>query len=112
MTATNLANSDQVSITTGGSYILGGFVERTLTVAPQGWQVAADVEASDYSKVQISWSKKSLPTQATLGDIYRPQSNVWSLDRLTPAPITVNILDSGATNASSSPTTLTVEEIM
>jgi len=112
MTATNLANSDQVSISTGASYILGGFVERTLTVAPQGWQVTADVEATDYSKVQINWSKKSLSTQATLGDISRPQSSVWSLDRLTPSPITVNILDSGATNSSSSPTTLTVEEIM
>jgi hypothetical protein len=110
MIATNLANSAQSTINSGSSYILGGFVERTLTVPSQGWQVTADVEATDYSKVDINWSKKNLTVQASLGDTTRPQTATWSLDRLSPQPITVNILDSGATNASSVATTLTIEE--
>jgi len=108
--AKNLAGTEIQQVTTGGSYTLGGFVSRTLAVASQGWQVSANVEAVTYNKVQISWSKKNLSTRASIGDVSRPQTAAWSLDRLSPKPITVNILDSGASNASSSPTTLTIEE--
>jgi hypothetical protein len=110
MVATNLADSDQTAINAGGTYVLGGFVERTLTVPSQGWQVDADVEAVTYSKVVIDWEKKDLSIQAAVGDLSRPQTSTWSLNRISPAPITLNILDSGASNASSSPSTITIEE--
>ena len=110
LNAKNLAGKTQNTINSGSDYTIRGFVLRTLTVASQGWQVQANVAAVNYNKVEIDWEKKALPTQATLGDTNRPQSNTWSLDQLTPAPITVNILDSGATFASSNATSLTIEE--
>lgn len=111
MIATNLANTQQPNINTGDIYTLGGFVSRTLNVASQGWQTVANVQAVTYSKVNISWTQKNLSKRATVGDLSRPQIATWSLDRLYPAPITINILDSGSSNASSTPTTLTVEEV-
>ena len=110
-TSTTLSNDVQSTLSTGSAYVLGGFVERTLDVPSQGWQVLANVEGTDYTKIQVNWSQKNLTTRATIGDISRPQTATWSLDQLSPAPITVNILDSGATNASSTPTTLTIEEL-
>lgn len=110
-TAVNLAGISQSSLNSGSTYTLGGFVSRTLYVASQGWQVSANVEAVTYSKVRVNWDKKSLTNQRPVGDTTRPQIAAWSLDRLSPAPITVNILDSGATNASSVQTTLTLEEL-
>lgn len=110
LNTTNLAGIQQTTINSGATYNLGGFVKRTLYVSSQGWQVTANVQAVDYSKVAVVWSKKTLDNQSTVGDTTRPQTGTWSLDRLSPAPITVNILDSGATNASSVETTLTIEE--
>ena len=110
LNTTNLAGISQTTINSGDTYTIRGFVIRTLTIVSQGWQTQANVAAVNYNKVEIDWEKKDLNNRATLGDTTRPQSNTWSLDRLDPAPITVNILDSGATNASSSPTTLTIEE--
>jgi hypothetical protein len=107
----NLAGITANSFSSGSTYILGGFVSRTLTVPSQGWQVTADVEAVTYNNVQISWTKKDLTTRASVGDTTRPQTSTWSLNRLSPSPITVNILDSGATNASSVATQLTIEEV-
>lgn len=111
MTATNMANVVQNNINSGETYKLGGFVTRTLNVASQGWQTVANVQAVTYSKVNVSWTQKNLSNRANVGDLSRPQIATWSLDRLTPAPITVNILDSGSSNASSTPTTLTIEEV-
>lgn len=108
--ATGLSNITQNTINSGASYTLGGFVMRTLTIPSQGWQAQANVIATDYSKVNAVWSKKNLTTRASLGDISRPQVATWSLNRLSPAPLTVSILDSGATLASSQPSTLTLEE--
>ena len=110
LSAKNLAGLIQTNINSGDQFTIRGFVKRTLTLASQGWQVSTNVAAVNYNKVEVNWEKKSLTNRATLGDTSRPQTSTWSLDRLDPAPITVNILDSGATNASSSPTTLTIEE--
>jgi len=110
LNAKNLAGQTQNTINSGSDYTIRGFVLRTLTVASQGWQVQATVAAVNYNKVEIDWEKKALTIQALLGDTTRPQSSTWSLDRLDPAPITVNILDSGATIASSNATSLTIEE--
>jgi hypothetical protein len=111
MTATNMANVVQNNINSGETYKLGGFVTRTLPIASQGWQSQANVQAVTYNKVNVTWTQKNLTTRANVGDVSRPQIATWSLDRLSPSPITVNILDSGSTNASSTPTTITVEEV-
>ena len=108
--AVNLANTAVTDINSGSTYTLGGFVLRTLPIASQGWQTQANVQAVTYNKVNVTWSKKTLTTRADVGNLTRPQNATWSLDRLSPAPVTVNILDSGSTNASSTPTTLTIEE--
>jgi hypothetical protein len=108
LSAVNLANIETTVINSGSTYILGGFVSRTLTLPAFANEVASNVNAVDYSKVTLTWSVKSLPIKSTLGDNTTPQANTWCLSTLTPA--SVRILDTSATNSSSQASTVVLEE--
>jgi len=116
ISGTNLAGL--VCTTNSGStqYILGGFVQRTLTLAAFGWQVNMNVAVSDYSKLSSSGSGQVLAwtvlqnTRSTLGDVTRPQASVWSASATGTNPTTINILDKSATDSQSQSTTFTIQE--
>jgi len=113
---TNLAGI--VTTTNSGTtnYTLGGFVQRTITLAAFGWQANINVEVSDYSKLSSTGSGQVLDwvvdqnTRSTLGDTTRPQASTWSASATFTNPTTINILDESATNSQSQATTFTIQE--
>jgi hypothetical protein len=110
LSAKNLAGIITTAINSGASYVLGGFVSRTLTLAAYANEVAMNVVAVTYAKVSISWEVKSLPNQRAVGTTATPDPNSWCLAALSPSPVTVRILDTSATAASSVPTDVVMEE--
>jgi hypothetical protein len=110
LSAVNLAGIEQTAINVGGSYTVGGFVARTLTLAAFANEVSMNVAATDYSKVTLLWNIKALPNQRALGTTATPDANSWCLQALASNPTIVRILDTAATGASSTPSYVTVEE--
>lgn len=113
----NLAGVVTTSNSGASSYVLGGFVVRTITVPAFGWQTNINVEVSDYSKLSstgsgqtLAWSVKNLTTRSTLGDTTRPQAGVWSASATGTNPTTINILDKSATDSASQASTYTIQE--
>ena len=98
------------------SYVLGGFVVRTLTLPAFGWQAIMNVAVSDYSKLSSSGSGQVLVwqviqnTRSTLGDVTRPQADKWSASATFTNPTTINILDKSATDSQSQATTFNIQE--
>jgi len=110
LTATNLSGLVTNTITSGASYVLGGFVSRTLTLTAFQNETAMNVVAVTYAKVSINWEVKSLPNQRPVGTTVTPDANSWCLHTLGPAPVTVRILDTAATGSSSVATDVVMEE--
>jgi len=119
ISGTNLAGI-VTSINSGTTtYVLGGFVVRTITVAAFGWQSNINVEVSDYTKLSSSGSGQVLEwtgsavtmnVRSTVGDTTRPQPRVWSWSANFTNPTTINILDESATGSSSQASTFTIQE--
>lgn len=113
---TNLAGIPTTTNTGSTQYVLGGFVQRTLTLAAFGWQTNMNVEVSDYSKLSSSGSGQVLSwvvlqnTRAALGNVTRPQASTWSASATFTNPTTINILDESATGSQSRSTTFTIQE--
>ena len=120
LNAVGLARRAQTSISSGGSYILGGFVSRVLSMNPFGETVSANVLWSTYNKLTLSWSKYPSTTYeskpaGTTGNFADPNKIFWSVTDQTSSntgttPITFKILDNSKTSTSTSSTSVTVEE--
>ena len=108
----NLANIQQTTIGSGVTYVLGGFVIRTLYLEAFENTTVMNVAAVTYpSKVNMFWTVKSLPTKSSVGTTAPPPiAGAWSISALNTNPTTITILDTQATDASSQQTTLTIEE--
>lgn len=111
---TNLAGIVTSTIDVSGgnndTYTLGGFVSRTITLPAFQNSVLMNTEVTDYTKLTLSWSVKSLPNKRPVGTTATPDANSWSIDALNANPTTILILDTAATLASSSPSTITMQE--
>ena len=117
ISGTNLAGIVTSSNIGATQYILGGFVVRTITLAAFGWQSNINVEVSDYSKLSSSgsgddlvWTTSTMHTRSTIGDVTRPQADVWSASATFTNPTTINILDKSATDGTSVASTFTIQE--
>lgn len=117
ISGTNLAGIVTSTNIGASTYTLGGFVVRTISVDAFGWQSNINVEISDYTKLSstgsgqnLAWSVKNLPTRSTIGDVTRPQANVWSASATFTNPTTINILDKSATDSASQASTFTIQE--
>lgn len=117
ISGTNLAGI--VTSTNSGTttYTLGGFVQRTITVAAFGINADINVEVSDYTKLSstgsgqnLAWSVKALPTRSTLGDTTGGQAGKWSASATFANPTTINILDTAAASSSSQASSFTIQE--
>lgn len=116
ISGTNLAGI--VTSTNSGTttYVLGGFVIRTITLAAFGWQANINVEVSDYTKLSSTGSGQVLDwvvdqnTRSTLGDVTRPQASTWSASATFTNPTTINILDKSATDSQSQASIFTIQE--
>jgi len=117
ISGTNLAGIVTSSNIGATQYILGGFVVRDVSIAAFGWQNTINVEVSDYSKLSstgsgqaLAWTVKSLATRSTIGDVTRPQADVWSASATFTNPTTISILDKSATDSASAASSFTIQE--
>jgi len=101
-------------------YVLGGFVQRTMTVLAQllGKTTVINVEVSDYTKLAtnpasndtLAWSVKDMTTRSTLGDTTDYQANKWSASAEDTNPTNIYILDTAALVSSSQASSFTIQE--
>jgi hypothetical protein len=110
ISGTNLAGIVTSAITGNSTYVLGGFVSRSITLAAYANEADMNVEAITYANVAMTWSVKALPNKRDVGTTAVPDSGSWCLDTLSTNPTTIRILDTAATGASSTPTTITIQE--
>jgi hypothetical protein len=110
ISATNLAGKVVTTITTGPTYVIGGFLSRTVSLAAFANEVNINTSVLDYSKMTLSWVIKSLPNRRAVGTTATPDPNSWSINSLSVNPTIVRILDTAATQSSSAATNVTVEE--
>lgn len=110
LSATNLAGIATSVITGNTDYILGGFVTRVITLPAYSNEVYMNVQAITYANVSMTWSVKALPNKRPVGTTLVPDANSWCLDTLNDNPTLIRILDTAATSASSSPSTITIQE--
>lgn len=113
ISATNLAGKVVTTITSGGTYTIGGFVSRTLSLAAFANEVTLNTSVVDFSKMTLSWAVKALPNKATVGtNVPPPLPDTWTINALNANPTTVRILDTSATNSSSAASNVIVEEVV
>lgn len=110
ISATNLAGLVTTTITGDNTYTIGGFSARTITLGGYQNEATVNISVTDYSKLSIQWSVKNLPNKRAVGTTAIPDPNSWCIDALNHSPTTIRILDIAATMASSTPTTIIVEE--
>jgi hypothetical protein len=107
--ATNLAGKNVTSITTGPTYVIGGFLPRTVSLAAFANQVNINTSVLDYSKMTLSWSVVPLTTRSAIGT-QPPLANSWTINSVGVNPTTVIILDTAAAESSSQASNVTAEE--
>jgi len=112
ISGTNLAGIQTVVITGDSTYTIGGFVSRTITLPAYTNTIVFNTEVIDYAKLTFTWSVKALPNKRVVGTSTVPDANSWSIDALSINPTTAIILDTAATNSSSVPTTVIIEELV
>jgi hypothetical protein len=110
ISAINIAGTTGTTINSGGSYVIGGFVSRSLTLAAFQNTLTLNTSVSDFSKMTLSWPfKPSVTTRSEIGT-EPPLANSWTINSVGVNPTTVIILDTSATQSSSQATSVTVAE--
>lgn len=109
LSATGLAGIEQTTISSGGSYTVGGFVSRTLILDAFQNIVEMNVAVIDTAKLSSSWSVKDL-TFKSIGTS-APVPNGYTISALDTNPINVIVLDTAATSSRSQPSNITIEEV-
>ena len=112
LSAKNLAGITTNVITGDNTYIIGGFTPRTITLNAYQNESSLNLPVSDYNKLSITWEVKNLPNKRPIGTTTIPDPNSWCIHSLNTNPTIIRILDVAATQASSRPTSITVEEIV
>ena len=111
LSATNLAGIETTAYTGDATYIIGGFVSRTLTLLAFQNEVSFGAAVVDYSKCTLTWSFKSLPNRRAFNTTTTPDANSWCMaGTLNSQPTIARILDTAATSGSSDDTTVTIAE--
>lgn len=110
ISAKNLAGITVTNISSGSTYIFGGFVSRTKTLSAQTNEVSINVLHSDYTKVTIAWSANSSVTTRKPIDTTTQTTNAWCLASTSSTPVTVRILDFSKTNSTTVDSTITIQE--
>jgi hypothetical protein len=110
ISATNLAGKNVTIISSGTTYVIGGFLSRTVSLAAFANEVNINTSVLDYSKMTLSWAFKSLPNRRAVGTTATPDPNSWTINNVGVNPTIVRILDTAATQSSSAATNVTVEE--
>lgn len=121
ISATNIAGLTSNTITTGPSYVLGGFVSRALPITAFLNTGILNTEVVTYSKMSLSkWqypfspfnTVASLPNKKSVGDTQIDQDGAWSINSLNVNPTTVLILDTQKSQSISQDTEIIVEEVV
>ncbi len=109
LSAAGLSGIQQTVISSGASYVVGGFVSRSLTLVAFGTQTEMNVAVKDTTKLSMSWSVKYPMYYSTIGT-QPPVSSGWTINATEANPTTVIILDTQAAGGSSQASTITIEE--
>ena len=117
LSATNLAGIVTTAITTGSTYVLGGFVPRTLTFGIFSQSTVLNVAVTDYTKLSagiFTATNQSAQRNATQGDTSDLADTYTILSPLGTNPQTLWWNDVTAANANSSGTAAitNVEELV
>ena len=116
LSAINAAGIEQTTISTGDSYEIGGFVNRTVNVLPGQSETEINVLWTDYSKLTLTWSAGIALTQAPAGQSAQATGKWCIADQLTSGtgtvPITIRILDYSAAGSWTQPSTITIQETL
>jgi hypothetical protein len=120
LSVTNLAGIVTTSISSGGSYVLGGFVQRTLTFPAFSPNAAMDVEVVTFSKLQAGVFPSAGNAPAVKQAIGTPPTSDagkegwYTINSLGIQPTNIIWLHTPSVNANSSGTaTITnVEEVV
>jgi hypothetical protein len=115
LVATGLAGLVQNAIGSGSAYVLGGFVQRSLTFGAFNQNTALNVAVVTYTKLQagkMSATDQPALRNATQGD-HSNIANTYTVDALTANPVNLfwNDAVAAATNASGTAAILDVEEV-
>jgi hypothetical protein len=114
LSARNLANIETTVITTGGSYVLGGFVQRTLTFGAFSQTTALNVAVVTYSKLTagtFTATGQAATRNAVQGN-HDDLANQFTVDDLATNPTTIwwNDVTAAGTNSSGTAALTAVEE--
>lgn len=112
LSAVNLSNMEQTTISGNADYTLGGFVSRNITLEAFANEAVMNVAATNYNNVSLSWSgKSSVTNREPVGtDVPPPIPDAWCLVTLNTNPTTIRILDTAATDSVSQASTITIQE--
>ena len=118
MSATGITGLSTNVISSGADYVFGGFVSRVVNISAPGQPDAyINVIWSDYNKLSLTWSTGvQIPNKAPAGTTNQITSTWAVVSQTAPdtgtTPVEVRILDYSATGAISTPSTVTIEEVV
>lgn len=118
ISATNIAGTTVTTINSGGSYIIGGFVKRKVTVTAFLNTATINTSVSDNAKLVATWRYKASPYntvsdllyQRAVGTTAGNDVNAWAIDQLNNNPTTVRLLDTQMYQSVSQNTDIEIEE--
>jgi len=103
---TNRAN---LNASIQGNEVVGGFIQRSISLDPFATEALLYAEVSDPTKLVLTWSFKPGMVYQPIGTA-PPVVNGWTIDAININPTKIIILDTSAANSSSQTSTLTIEE--
>ena len=118
ISATNLAGKVVTTITTGPTYVIGGFVKRKVTVTAFSNTATVNTSVSNNTKLIATWRYKTSPYntvsdllyQRAVGTTTGNDVNAWAIDQLNNNPTTVRLLDTQMYESVSQDTDIEIEE--
>ena len=111
LSATNLAGKEVTSYTGASTYVIGGFVSRTITLAAFANESSFGASVSDYTKCSLTWNIKALSNRRAYNSTVTPDANSWCMaGTIGSQPTLARILDTAASSSSSNESSITVEE--
>jgi len=109
LSTTNLAGRVVTTISGNNDYVLGGFLSRDIPLTAFLSEAIMNVQATDYSKVTLSWTFEPLLINRELLNSVPIITNGWALVALNTNPTTIRILDA-KTSASTQESMITIQE--
>jgi len=118
ISATNLAGKVVTTISSGTTYVIGGFVQRKVTVTAFLNTAIINTSVSDNNKLNATWRYKTSPFntvsdllyQRAVGTTAGNDVNAWAISALNSPTTTIRLLDTQMYQSVSQDTDIQIEE--